>query len=167
MVARWSPQTNLHLDQWEKHLLENGQHLIMPFCLWFVAFGWFHARVFLTLMWLVGCCGPGSDLQSDDVHLGYFDGLLLSAGLPVQPTGWQHVLLWQRRKCELKQQAEEDGAELLFSQYIMKHSEQATVDAHYERCDTLRLSCGSIIDWKQQNYCPQRTSECFCNFQIC
>lgn len=62
---------------------------------WFVP----HRPISDLCMGFLGCA-PGADLQSDDIHLGYSDGLLLSAGLPVQPTGWQHVILRQRGKCE-------------------------------------------------------------------
>lgn len=57
----------------------------------------------LSLTLYVGffCCHPtDSDLQSDDIHFGYFDGLLLSAGLPIQPTGWKHVICRQGGKRE-------------------------------------------------------------------
>lgn len=54
----------------------------------------------LTLYFGFFGCPPDSDLQSDGIYFGYFDGLLLSAGLPVQPTGWKHVIRGQGGKRE-------------------------------------------------------------------
>lgn len=61
-----------------------------------------HFKILILNIWLFACCGPGSNLQSDDLHPGHPDGLLLPPRPPVQQTGWQHVLRREGWKCELK-----------------------------------------------------------------
>lgn len=97
----------------------------------FVALSLFHASVFLTCMcdWLVvvvqvlifSQMTSILDILMDYCYLRGFQYSRLDGSMSYSD---------RDENVSFKQQAEEDGAELLYSLYIVKHSEQATVDAH-------------------------------------